>query len=188
MVATDEAFTEILTSVEVDLFEVGELESRRLDQRLGRGAAEALVDVGVQASRRSRRCGSARHGRAPRAATSLISSGLRRLPGLRRSPWTPASSAASAISTWKWMSATIGHRRARDDLGQSLGGGLFVAGAAHDVRAVRGERVDLLERPFDVGRLGRGHRLHRDRCVAAHLDRADGDLTGLACGGSGSWR
>ena len=42
------------------------------------------------------------------AATCLISASLRRLPGFRRSPCTPASSAASAISWWKWMSATIG--------------------------------------------------------------------------------
>ena len=41
-------------------------------------------------------------------ATSLISSGLRRLPGLSRRQSTPASRAARAISTWKWMSATIG--------------------------------------------------------------------------------
>ena len=42
------------------------------------------------------------------AATSLISASLRRLPGFSRNPCTPASSAASAISWWKWMSATIG--------------------------------------------------------------------------------
>src|ERR1700688_4606296 len=42
------------------------------------------------------------------AATCLISASLRKLPGLRRSPWTPASKAASAISWWRWMSAMIG--------------------------------------------------------------------------------
>jgi hypothetical protein len=41
-------------------------------------------------------------------ATVLISASLRRLPGLSRRPWTPASSAANAILWWKWMSATIG--------------------------------------------------------------------------------
>ena len=35
-------------------------------------------------------------------------SGLRMLPGLSRSPWTPASIAASAILYWWWMSAMIG--------------------------------------------------------------------------------
>ena len=108
--------------VEVDLFEVRQLQARRLDERLGGRAAEAFVDVGVQGSRRSRRCGSARRGRAPREATSLISSGLRRFPGLSRRPCTPASRAASAISTWKWMSATIGTGERGHDLGQAFGG------------------------------------------------------------------
>ena len=33
-------------------------------------------------------------------ATALMCSGLRMLPGLRRSPWTPASIAANAIRYW----------------------------------------------------------------------------------------
>ena len=41
-------------------------------------------------------------------ATTLMCSGLRMLPGLRRRQCTPASSAASAIWYWWWMSATIG--------------------------------------------------------------------------------
>ena len=41
-------------------------------------------------------------------ATSLMCSGLRMFPGLRRRQWTPASSAASAMRYWWWMSATIG--------------------------------------------------------------------------------
>ncbi len=41
-------------------------------------------------------------------ATALIWSGLRMLPGFRRSPCTPASIAASARRYWKWMSAMIG--------------------------------------------------------------------------------
>ena len=41
-------------------------------------------------------------------ATALMCSGLRMLPGLSRSPCTPASIAASAILYWWWMSAMIG--------------------------------------------------------------------------------
>ncbi len=41
-------------------------------------------------------------------ATTLMCSALRMLPGLSRSPWTPASIAASASLYWKWMSAMIG--------------------------------------------------------------------------------
>ena len=63
------------------------------------------------------------------------------------------------------------HRRAGHDLREPLGGRLLVAGAAHDVAARGGERVDLRERAVDVGRLGGGHRLHRHRRVAADRDR-----------------
>ncbi len=61
------------------------------------------------------------------------------------------------------------HRRARHNLSETLGGGLLVTGTAHDVGPVRRQGVDLLEGALDVGRLGRGHRLHRDRRVAAHF-------------------
>ena len=43
-----------------------------------------------------------------RVTTSRTSSGLRMLPGLRRSPWIPASSAFSASVCSKWMSAISG--------------------------------------------------------------------------------
>ena len=42
------------------------------------------------------------------AATALMCSGRRMLPGLRRRPCTPASIAASAILYWWWMSAMTG--------------------------------------------------------------------------------
>ena len=107
MSATEEALTEIFTSVEADLLEEGELVAGRLDQRLGRGAAVLLVEVGVQ--RAGVDADADRHAAVrASAATCLISASLRRLPGLSRRPCTPASSAASAISWWKWMSATIG--------------------------------------------------------------------------------
>ena len=41
-------------------------------------------------------------------ATALMCSARRMLPGLRRRPWTPASSAARAMRYWWWMSAMIG--------------------------------------------------------------------------------
>ena len=64
--------------------------------------------------------------------------------------------------------------------GQPLGRLELVAGAAHDVGAGTGQRVDLLQRALDVGRLGGGHRLHRDRRVATDGDVADDDLPRLA--------
>ena len=54
-------------------------------------------------------------------------------------------------------------RRARHDLGEALGRLLLVAGATDDVAPGRRQRVDLLQRALDVGRLGDRHRLHRDR-------------------------
>src|SRR5208282_2299955 len=85
-------------------------------------------------------------------ATNLISDSLRRLPGLSRRPSTPASSAASAISWWKWMSAMIG-----------TGGG---------------QGVDLGQRAFDVRRFGGGHRLDRYRGAVADGHVTDGDPAG----------
>ncbi len=112
------------------------------------------------------------------AATSLISCGLRRLPGLSRSPWTPASRAARAIL---WMEVDVGddgHRRSGHDAGQTLGGRFLVAGAAHDVGTRRGQGVDLRQGPVGVGRLGGRHRLHRDGSPVPHGYRAHVDPAG----------
>ena len=122
------------------------------------------------------------------AATCLISTSLRRLPGLSRRPWTPASSAASAISWWKWMSAMIGHGRAGHDPGQALRRRLLVAGAPDQVGAGRGQRVDLGQGGLGVGRLGGGHRLDGDRCAAAHGHLAHMDLPGGSAFGGGPGR
>ena len=59
------------------------------------------------------------------------------------------------------------NRRAWHNLGEPLGRLRLVARAAHDVAASGRERIDLLQRALNVGRLGDGHRLHRDRCAAA---------------------
>ena len=103
-------------------------------------------------------------------ATSLMCSGLRMLPGFRRSACTPASIAASASLYWKWMSATIG----TGERGTICARPIAASSSLHVQRTMSaargGERVDLRERAVDVGGLGGGHRLHRDRRVAA--DRA----------------
>jgi hypothetical protein len=72
------------------------------------------------------------------------------------------------------------NRRARHDLRQTFGGFDLVASAAHDIAARGGERVNLLQRAFDVGGLRDGHRLHADRRVAADRHFADVNLAGLA--------
>ena len=70
------------------------------------------------------------------------------------------------------------NRRAGHDPGQTLGGGLLVARAPHQVGAGGGERVDLGQGGFGVGGLGGGHRLHGDRGAAADGNGAHVDLTG----------
>ena len=77
------------------------------------------------------------------------------------------------------MSATIGTGERGTICASAIGRFFLVARAAHDVAARGGERVDLRERAVDVGGLGGGHRLHRDRRVAADRDRADHDLPGV---------
>ena len=74
------------------------------------------------------------------------------------------------------------HRRAGHDPGQALGRLALVAGAAHDVGAGPGQRVDLGQRAVDVGGLGGGHRLHGDGRVATHGDVAHHDLARPASG------
>ena len=69
------------------------------------------------------------------------------------------------------------------DLGQRVGVVLARARDPDDVAAGRGQLGDLLERGVDVGGQRRGHRLHRDRGLAADPDLADLDLAGLAAGG-----
>jgi len=76
------------------------------------------------------------------------------------------------------MSATIGTGERGTIWAETLSRVTIVAGAAHDVRPGPRERVDLLERAFDVGRLGGGHRLHRYGRVTADLDRPDAYLAG----------
>ena len=87
-----------LDVLEPHLGKEGEFVLGRLDQGLGRRAAVLLVDVGVQVSPCSHRCGSGHRSKWASAATSLISASLRRLPAWSRRPCTPASRAASAIS------------------------------------------------------------------------------------------
>jgi hypothetical protein len=69
------------------------------------------------------------------------------------------------------------NRRTRHDLCQALGRLDFVAGAPDDVASRRGERIDLLQGSFDVGRLRRRHRLHGDWCVTTNGDASDMNLS-----------
>ena len=180
MSGTDEALTEIFTSSKSTSREVGQLHLGRLDERLGGGPAVAArrAPGARDPALTPMRMGTPRSFAS--GATGLISASLRRLPGLSRRPWTPASSAASAISWWKWMSATIGTGERGTIVGQPLGGRLLVAGAPDDVGPGRRQRVDLGEGALDIGGLGDRHRLHRDRGVAADRHAADVDLAGLA--------
>jgi len=68
-------------------------------------------------------------------------------------------------------------RRAAHDLGQGLGVGKTGHGAADDLAAGRGERLDLSDRRGDVAGAGSRHRLHGDGGAAADLHAPDRDLT-----------
>ena len=63
---------------------------------------------------------------------------------------------------------------------KSFGGLLFIARAAHDVAAGTSKCIDLLQRAFDVGRLGGRHRLDRDGCAATNGNIANVQLTSYA--------
>ena len=94
MSGTFDALTEIFTLSKSTSREEVELAHRRGHERLGRDAAVLLGHRRGRASPRSRRCGSGCPRSFASRATSLMCSGLRMLPGLRRSACTPASIAA----------------------------------------------------------------------------------------------
>ena len=156
--------------VEADLGEVGELALRGRDQRLGRRPAVALHQLGVEAARVD-----ADADRQP-AVLRLLGDELDVL-GLADVAGVEAQGVHAGLDRGEReavLEVDVGddrHRRAGHDLRQALGRLLLVARAAHDVGAGRGQRVDLRERAVDVGRLRRGHRLHRDRRAAADRRR-----------------
>ena len=166
-----------LDEVEVDLLEVGQLEQRRLDHRLGRDATVLLVQAVVER---------AAVDADPDRDAAVAGLGRHRLDVL--GPADVAGVEAEAVHAGlergqghPVLVVDVGddrHRRAGDDLRQPLGRLGLVAGATDDVAARRGQRVDLLQRALDVGRLGDRHRLHRDRRAAADGDLAHHDLPG----------
>ena len=120
-------------------------------------------------------------------ATALMCSGLRMLPGLSRSPCDARLHRRERELVLEVDVGDDRHRRAGDDLRQALGRGLLVAGAAHDVAAGGGERVDLGQRAVDVGGLRGGHRLHRDRRRRPPTDGTERPRTcGSAAGACGA--
>ena len=120
---------------------------------------------------------------AARAISLTWSSNLRMLPGLTRTAAQPASIAANTYLGWKWMSAITGICDFCAIAGQRVGVVLARARHPDDVAAGGGQLGDLLQRGVDVGGQRRGHRLDRDRGVAADEDLADLDLPALAAGG-----
>src|ERR1039458_7478944 len=174
-----------LDVVEIDFIEVREFQTRRLDQGFGGGAAEAFVDVGVQAA--------GVHADAYRYAAvtrlrghQLDLFGFAQVAGIEAQPLDAGLEGGERHLDVEVDVRDDGHRRTRHDLGQTLGCRHFVAGAAHDVGAFGRQGVDLLERAFHVGRFRRRHRLDGDGRVAADLYGTDGNLAGLSAGAEGA--
>ena len=163
--------------VEADLGEVGQLHAGRLDQGLGGGAAEALVEIGVE------RAGvdPDADGHAPVLGLGghLLDLGV--LAQVARVEPQALHAGLQGGQGHLVVEVDVGddrHRRAGHDPGQALGGRLLVAGAPHQVGAGGGQRVDLGQGALGVGRLGGGHRLHGDRGAAADGHPAHVDLAG----------
>ena len=116
------------------------------------------------------------------STTSPVFSWPPMLPGLMRMQWAPASIALRASVWLKWMSAITGIGDSLDDPVQRLDVLVARNGAAHQIAARVGDRVDLPHRRVVVGGLRLGHRLDRDGRTAADLHAADVDL---ALGGHG---
>ena len=118
--------------------------------------------------------------------TSRTSSGLRMLPGLRRSPWMPASSAFSASVCSKWMSAISGTGEWGTISGSAaaaLRSGTATRTISHPASA--SSRI-CRSVAAGIARVGGRHRLDDDRVVAADLDVADVEDAGRAAWGDQS--
>ena len=164
-----------LDLVEADLVEVGDLLLRRLDHRLRRRAAVLLVE------RRIERAGVHADADRQAAVACLGGDGLDVLGAADVAGIEPQAVHAGLHRRHRHLVLVMDvgddrHRRARHDLGEPFGRLDLVARAPHDVGTGGGQRVDLLERALDVGRLGDRHRLDGDRRIAADLHVADRDL------------
>ena len=171
-----------LDVAEVVLLEQRALPQRRLDQRLRGGLAvlgqQPLVQRAGVHPDPDRRC---RRPSAARAISPTLSSNALMLPGFTRTAAQPASIAANTYLGWKWMSAITGIWDFLAIDGQRLGVVVGRHGDPDDLAAGRGQLGDLLQGGVDVGGHGGGHRLHRDRGVAADADAADVRAAG-SCG------
>ena len=161
--------------VEAHLLEEAQLVLCRLDERLGCRTAVLLVEVRVQRAGvdadADRYAAVARLGRRDLLDLRLLAQVARVEPqavhaGLERGQGHLV------------VEVDVGHDgdgRAGDDVGQPLGRGLLVAGAAHDVGPGGGQGVDLRQGAVDVGGLRRRHGLHGDRRAVADGDAAERD-------------
>jgi hypothetical protein len=166
---------------EVDVLEVADLLQRRLDQGLGDRRPVTLEQVLVEGT------GVDAHPDRDAPLTRLAGHGLDVLlladvAGVEAQPLHPRLHRRQGELVLEVDVGDDRHRRAGDDLGQALGGFDVVAGDADDVGSGPAQGVDLGEGAVDVGGLGGGHRLDRDRGAAAHGDIADVDLSGFLAG------
>ena len=72
------------------------------------------------------------------------------------------------------------HRRTRHNLRKTFCSFDFITRTTNDVATSSRQRVNLLQRTFDIGSLGDRHRLHRDRCSSTNGNFAHHDLTSRA--------
>ncbi len=164
------------------LVEVGQFDTRGLNEGLGRRAAEAFVDLGVQGPGVDANAN--RYAAIARFAGDEFDLGwFAQVSRIQSKPVHARFERREGHLDVKVNVRDDGHRRARHDLGEALGRGLLVAGAANDVGAVGGEGVDLLQRALDVGGLRGRHGLDRDGRVTADLHGPHGNLARHPTGG-----
>ena len=175
---TLDALTEIFTSSKSTSRNSVELVHRRRDHRFGRDATVAFGHRRIERTR----VHADTDGNAARFGLGRDELDVLGLADVARIQAQRLHAGLERAERELVLEVDVGddrHRRTRHDLRQPLGRFLFVARAADDVAAGRGQRVDLRQRAVDVGRLRGGHRLDRDRCVAADGDPADHHLAGL---------
>ena len=162
---------------EAGVLEVGDLLLGAGDERLRRGPTEGGSDVLVEAPRvHADPDGDAGVGGGPGHVLDVLL--LADVPRVQPHRLHAGVDGGEREPVLEMDVGHDGHGRPGQDLGEGGGGVFVVAGDAHDVAARAGQRVHLLEGALDVGRLGRGHGLHRHRCSPADRDAPHHDALG----------
>ena len=174
-------FDRDLDVVEIDLFEIADLEKGRIDQSLRNRASVFLEEILVQ------RAGVDPDTDRHSAVLGLTGNRfdlvfLADIAGVEPKPLDTRLECGQGEPVLVVDVGDDRDRRSGDDLGQALCRLYLIASDADDVGAGPRQRIHLGQGAVDVGGLRGGHRLNRDGRIAPDSDVSDMEFAG-SCGG-----